>query len=193
MLFKEMKNMPPKIQTTKEMILDAAFEIVRKEGSEHLSIRKISEYLGCSTQPVLYNFRSISEIREETYKKADKFHSEYLMTPDENFKINPLLSLGMNYVKFGYEESNLFKFLFQTDKFNGLSNDDLLSNPEASVLIEITAKNTECSIENAKDMFFTLFIAVHGYASLLANNSMKYDEEKIKKILHNIRGRDKND
>lgn len=185
--------MPPKIQTTKEMILDAAFEIVRKDGYEHLSIRKIAEYLGCSTQPVLYNFKSIAEIKEETYKKADRFHSEYIMTPDENFKINPLLSIGMNYIRFGYEESNLFKFLFQTDKFNGLNPDDLLSNPEASVLLDITVRNTSCSIENAKDMFFMLFIAVHGYASLLANNSMEYDEEKIRAILQNIRRGEQND
>ena len=37
--------MPPKIQTTKEMILDAAFEIVRKDDYEHLSIRKIADQL----------------------------------------------------------------------------------------------------------------------------------------------------
>ena len=115
------------------------------------------------------------------------------MTPDENFKINPLLSIGMNYIRFGYEESNLFKFLFQTDKFNGLNPDDLLSNPEASVLLDITVRNTSCSIENAKDMFFMLFIAVHGYASLLANNSMEYDEEKIRAILQNIRRGEQND
>ena len=32
---------------------------------------------------------------------------------------NPMLALGLNYVRFGQEEKNLFRFLFQTDKFGG--------------------------------------------------------------------------
>ena len=34
-------------------------------------------------------------------------------------------------------------------------------------------------------MFISLFITAHGIASLLANNSMKYNEEECKKLLNN--------
>lgn len=41
------------------------------------------------------------------------------------------------------------------------------------------------SLEQTKDIFITLALFVHGYASIIANNSLEYDEELIK--LHLIR------
>ena len=41
-------------------------------------------------------------------------------------------------------------------------------------------------IERAREMFLTFFCVAHGLASLLANNSMEYDEEQIKKMLENV-------
>lgn len=45
--------MPPKPKITEKMILDTAFSIVRMEGEEKLTVRRIAEKPGCSTQPVL--------------------------------------------------------------------------------------------------------------------------------------------
>ena len=52
--------MPPKVKITKEMIIDAAFEIARSEGAENINARAVSKKLGCSTQPVMYHFKTIS-------------------------------------------------------------------------------------------------------------------------------------
>jgi hypothetical protein len=35
-------------------------------------------------------------------------------------------------------------------------------------------------------MFLTFFCVAHGMASLLANNSMKYDEGQCRKMLENV-------
>ena len=51
--------MPPKVKITKEMIIDAAFEIARSEGAENINARAVSKKLGCSTQPVMYHFKTI--------------------------------------------------------------------------------------------------------------------------------------
>ena len=71
--------MPPKAKITKEMIEDTAFEIVRKEGADKVTARSISEQLSCSTQPVLYYFSTVEEIKKAVYKKADEYHTAYLM------------------------------------------------------------------------------------------------------------------
>ncbi|MDY3849355.1 MAG: TetR/AcrR family transcriptional regulator, partial [Bullifex sp.] len=70
--------MPPRSKITREMIIDAAYEIVRELGEGSLNARSIADRLGCSTQPVLYVFRTMDEIRECVYQKADEYHSEYL-------------------------------------------------------------------------------------------------------------------
>ena len=61
--------MPPKPRINKQMILDASFEIVREQGHEMINARTIAEKLGCSTQPVMYHFKTIGEIREEKAAK----------------------------------------------------------------------------------------------------------------------------
>ena len=49
--------MSPRIVTTRDEIAQAAFEIVREEGHEALTVRHIAERIGCSTQPLLYHYK----------------------------------------------------------------------------------------------------------------------------------------
>ena len=178
--------MPPKVRVTKKMILDAAFDIVRREGHENLNARRIAECLGCSTQPVLYNFKTVDEIREAVYRIADEYHTGRIM-PGKKPGQDPLLALGLNYIRFGYEERHLFRFLFQTNQFGGMNMGALINDPQLSAVIGIIADGMSCGEAEAQEMFLLFFAAVHGYASLLANNAMEYDEElsvKMLKTLH---------
>ena len=76
--------MPPKPKITEKMILDTAFSIVRMEGEEKLTVRRIAEKPGFSTQPVLYHFRSVEEIRSAVYEIADVYHSSFLKEIQED-------------------------------------------------------------------------------------------------------------
>lgn len=176
--------MPPKVKVTKEMVVNASFEVIRTNGHENLNARKIAEYLGCSTQPVLYNFKTVDEIREAAYDIADRYHTDFIMPKgtDEN----PMLALGLNYVRFGQEEKNLFRFLFQTDKFGGKDVRALLADPDLSGILEIMSAGLHVDKDQAGELFLTFFCVAHGMASLLANNSMKYDEEQCTKMLENV-------
>lgn len=176
--------MPPKVKVTKEMVLDASFEIIRANGHENLNVRTIAEYLKCSTQPVLYNFKTVDEIRETVYEIADAYHTSYIM-PKETDE-DPLLTMGLNYVRFGHEEKNLFRFLFQTNKFGGMDIHTLMSNPDLSDIIEVMARGFECDVDETSEIFLTFFVIAHGLASLLANNAMEYDEAQSTKMLENV-------
>ena len=48
--------MPPKAKVTKDMIIDAAFEVARESGVENINARTVAKKLNCSTQPVMYHF-----------------------------------------------------------------------------------------------------------------------------------------
>lgn len=176
--------MPPKVKVTKEMVADASFEVIRIKGHENLNARTIAEHLGCSTQPVMYNFKTVDEIREAAYDIADRYHTDFIM-PKETDE-NPMLTLGLNYVRFGQEEKNLFRFLFQTDKFGGKDVGVLMSDPGLSGILEIMAAGLHVEKEEARELFLTFFCVAHGMASLLANNSMEYDEGQCKKMLENV-------
>ena len=64
--------MPPKAKVTREMILDAAFDLVRSEGQGALNVRALARCLGCSTQPILYNFATMEALTAAVYERADE-------------------------------------------------------------------------------------------------------------------------
>lgn len=177
--------MPPKAKITKEMIVDTAFEIVRKEGAGKVTARSISEQLSCSTQPVLYYFSTVEDIKKAVYKKADEYHTAYLMNLEMTCE-NPMLAIGMNYIKFAIEERNLFRFLFQSNEFSGVSMLELLETEELFPMLGMLQNELDISMEAAKEVFTTLFIFSHGYASLYANNTMLYNEQEVIRALDKI-------
>lgn len=173
--------MPPRSKITKDMIIDAGLNIVRNEGQESLNVRRIAAELDCSTQPVMYHYKTVDELKADIYFAADEFHTNYIMTPDEIADV-PFLSIGMKYIKFADEESHLFRFLFQSDKFKS-SFSELTSADALAPIIEPMCKAFGLTEEKAGEVFDTVFMTVHGAASLLANNSLSYDEAYFRKLL----------
>ncbi len=168
--------MPPKTKITREMILGAAFEIARREGAEMVNARTVAQKLNCSTQPVLYHFKTMEELKKAVYAKADEFHSAYLAQPQGE---SPIKSIGLQYIRFGAQEKHLFRFLFQTNEFSGKSISDLTNAEEAAFIFEAIAKTSHISVEQARLLFKSLFLFAHGYASMFANNELAYDESVI--------------
>lgn len=171
--------MPAKIKATKEMIINAAFEIAREIGAENINARTVSERLNCSTQPVMYHFATIEELKRAVYAKADLYHSEYLMNI-RNQQNGAMLGIGLNYIRFAIEEPHLFRFLFQSNFFNGTTMIELIDAEELMPVLSTMQKALEMSMEQTKKVFLTVFLFAHGYASIIANNTLKYDEDIIK-------------
>lgn len=171
--------MPAKIKATKEMIINAAFEIAREIGAENINARTVSERLNCSTQPVMYHFATIEELKRAVYARADLYHSEYLMNI-RNQQNGAMLGIGLNYIRFAIEEPHLFRFLFQSNFFNGTTMIELIDAEELMPVLSTMQKALEMSMEQTKKVFLTVFLFAHGYASIIANNTLKYDEDIIK-------------
>ena len=169
--------MPAKVKVTKEMIVDAAFAVARETGAENINARTVSKRLNCSTQPVMYHFATIEELKRTVYARADRYHSEYLMQCQS--PKGAMLGIGLNYIRFAMEEPHLFRFLFQSDYFNGATLLELIDAEELTPVLSAMQGALEVSLEQTKKVFLTIFLFAHGYASILANNAMRYDEERI--------------
>ena len=61
-----------------------------------------------------------------------------------------------------------------------------MSDPGLTGMLEVMASGLKVGTEQAGEMFLTFFCVAHGLASLLANNSMEYDEAGSKKMLENV-------
>ena len=171
--------MPPRAKITKEMVIDAAFEVAREAGAENINARTVAKKLNCSTQPVMYHFATIEELKETAYAKADGYHSEYLMNIKSPQK-GVMLGIGLNYIRFAVEEPHLFRFLFQSNFFNGRTLLEIIDAEELMPVLLAMQGAVGGSIEQVKEIFLTVFLFAHGYASIIANNSLEYDEELIR-------------
>lgn len=171
--------MPPKARVTKEMVIDAAFEVAREAGAENINARTVAKKLKCSTQPVMYHFATIEELKKTVYTKADCYHSEYLMNI-KNIQNGVMLGIGLNYIRFAIEEPQLFRFLFQSDFFAGCTLIEMIDAGELMPVISAMQEAIGGSRKQVKEIFLTVFLFAHGYASMIANNSLEYDEEQIK-------------
>ena len=97
------------------MIVNAALEIARLTGAENINARTVSQKLNCSTQPIMYHFKTIEDLKKATYQKADEYHTTYLSRIEGD---NPMLGIGMAYIRFAADEPLLFRFLFQSNSFS---------------------------------------------------------------------------
>lgn len=169
--------MPRKPATTKEAMIEGAFRLIRENGHEFLTARNLAAFLGCSTQPVMYQFPNMDVLKDLTYQRADAFHSEYILAGGD------LLEIGLRYIRFAEEEPRLFKFLFQSGRFTGLSLEDLIRAPETAGVLAAVSAEEHLTPEEASVFFEPLAALVHGYASLIANNAMKYDPDTVRNAL----------
>lgn len=174
--------MPTKIRISKDMILDAAFEIVRQDGMEKLSNRELANKLKCSIRPIYYQFENVEEMQKELYEKIEQYFYKFLL---DNMidGIPKYKQVGINYIKFAKKEKKLFQTLFMTDI--GLTPDAFVSKAgedykEIEKLIKISANLKE---EDIKDFHTKMWIFCHGLATLVANDTIKLTDSQIQDLL----------
>ncbi len=169
--------MPPKTRITKDMIIHAAIEVAKQRGYENINARSVSELLHCSTQPVMYHFSTIDAMKRAAYAQVDQLHSDYLMTnsPDQD----PILGIGLNYIRFAVEEPQLFRFLFQSGYAEENSLLEMIDSKELIPVLDAMRESAGMSMERTRQIFLTVALFAHGYASLIANNGLEYDEKLV--------------
>ena len=169
--------MPPKARVTKEMIVQAAIAVTRKRGYESINARTVAEQLHCSTQPVMYHFATVEAMKKAAYAQVDRMHSEYLTTvpPGQD----PVLGIGLNYIRFAVEEPQLFRFLFQSGYAQENSLLEMIRSEALLPVLTAMQEGAGLSMEKTGQIFLTVALFAHGYASIIANNNLKYEETTV--------------
>ena len=97
------------------------------------------------------------------------------ISPDRD----PILSIGLNYIRFAVEEPQLFRFLFQSGYAEESSLLDMIDSEELEPVLAAMKEGTGLNAEKTREVFLTVALFSHGYASIIANNSLEYDEKII--------------
>lgn len=174
--------MPTTIRITKEMILNAAFDITRNEGIEKLSNREIAKKMNCSIRPIYYQFKNSEELYKELYNKINSYFYDFIMKNIAD-DIPHYKQIGINYIKFAQEETNLFKVLFMSPARN-LPNTFVETDKTGFAGVVAAIKlSTHLSDKAIKSFHTKMWIFVHGIATLTVSRSLKFTDEQIKDLL----------
>lgn len=173
--------MPKNIKITKKMILNAAFEITKKDGISKVSNREIAKKLNCSIRPIYYQFKNSDELFNSLYNMIYEYFYKFILA-NLNDKFPKYKQVGLNYIKFAREEKNFYQVLFlnkncNLDTFNG-NNDSNFNKVKDFIKI-----STNLSNEDINDFHFKMWTFCHGLATLLANDKIYLTDEQIKILI----------
>ena len=172
--------MPPKVKITKADILEAAINLVRREGAQALNARTLASDLNCSTQPLFSNFATMEELRIACIEKADELCSSYMQREMESGQYPKYKASGMAYIRFAREEKELFKLLYMRDRVEETipAESDVGSQMESMV-----RKNTGLDEQAAKLFHLEMWACVHGIAVMFATGFLDLDWELVSRML----------
>lgn len=166
--------MPPTVRFTRDAVLHAACQLMRREGTEALNARAIAKELGGSTQPIFRLFTNMEDLhRELILYVARQFqaHAEADMAQSDS----PYIQLCTTYLLYGRDEPELFKLLFMRDlvsegQYSDQTNFDLVFN--------IIKKETPLDDETALRFFERTWLFIHGLAVCIATKYIPCQDER---------------
>lgn len=107
--------MPPSVRFSRDAVLNAAYQLVRRDGPDALNARAVARELGGSTQPIFRLFSGMEELKQAVIELALKTWKESLRDRIQTSAF-PYLSIGMGFLLFARDEPELFKLLFMRDR-----------------------------------------------------------------------------
>ncbi|MFI3200247.1 MAG: TetR-like C-terminal domain-containing protein [Eubacteriales bacterium] len=166
---------------TREYVLTTTFDMVRQKGYGEVTARKLADQLGCSTQPIFRLYNGMSSLLEAVYPLAIEFFHNHTRTFMDQNKV-PFVDLGMAYIVFAREETNLFRLLFLSDVRQGRSMYELLNAEDGFVSGEIV-KATNAGSQQPSELFMKLWICIHGIACMTLTNDYDLTTEETLVLL----------
>lgn len=160
--------MPRTKQIEKQDILRASAEVIRQKGESALTVRSIAGVLGCSTQPLYYEFANIEQLRAELLPYV---RQQYLQFRCSNYK-----EFGRHFLNFARQEKELFRFVYLRRRAPG---ETLLDDINYDETIRLLSQNLEMEPETARRMHHQMQLRCYGLGVMLATDYLELTEAQI--------------
>lgn len=166
--------MPPTVRFTRDAVLHAACQLMRREGMEALNARAIAKELGGSTQPIFRLFTNMEDLRRELIlyvARQFQAHAEADMAQSDS----PYIQLCTTYLLYGRDEPELFKLLFMRDR---VSEGQYSDQTNFDLVFNIIKKETPLDDETVMRFFERTWLFIHGLAVCIATKYIPCQDER---------------
>lgn len=170
--------MPPKKAFTRENIIAAGVEVIRKYGRKGLSARTIAKELDASTMPIYSVVASIEELKPEITEKITQLFMSYATASHTgNFQIDT----AFGYIRFARQERQLFRSMMFADDPEEIVTYQTHKQRVAAILFERIKQMPEMAgFEDAqiKRIMEKMYVVTHGLACLTNSGRLEDDREE---------------
>ena len=177
--------MARKTQISKEVILQAALDMLIRDSYSSINIKTLSKEIGCSTQPLVWHFENMEGLRKALAEYA-LIYANSKMCPSAENAMEAFEQVGIAYIQIAVKEPNLFRFLYlegysgsPSENFEGLIADD-----DNAQLIKRISSELDISEESSGRYIKNTIIYTHGIATFAAMGIIKTSEKEMMQLVN---------
>lgn len=173
----------PKQRITKEMVVEAAFELAREQGIEQVLVKNIANRLGCSVQPIYSYCSNMEELKKDVQKRTAEFFREYVAAHVD--KEDYFHSIGKTYLLLSKEEPNLFELYFLRKRAGctATSLQELYEQECNFAVAEFLAEKLSISMEAARKLHLNMVIYNTGISTMMVSSNFGIPIEELDRQL----------
>ena len=173
--------MPPKIRTSKEMIVEAGYKIADKNGIDQVNCRAIAAELGCSTQPVFSRFPNMDELKEEVFHYACDKLEQSIFDQYEGEKTDSIIETSVVVLtEMARKHRNLFKLIYLSDfRSENTFVEEREKYRTNKCIIQEFIDKYGLDYDRAENIFERISLLTHGICTVIATTNMNYTNEQV--------------
>ena len=164
---------------TKDMIVDAALEIFRAEGFDAVTSRRVAFKLGCSTQPIYFEYKNMDELKNDIVKKVVGQLNEIFSSVSNEGKEEPdefvYRSFGLSFLKFVQADPFVFRQIYIVD--------GKVDNLRMPIILDILENKYGYKKETALAIHKMASCSLMGMAVFVSSGYKKISEDEMQKNL----------
>lgn len=174
----------PKVQITKEQILEAALQLLIEQGYEKVTIKSVAQALGCSTQPISWTFGNMENFRNALAEYALQY-ANGKMRSSATDPMEEYGKVGIVYIDMAYDQPNLIHFLrsdqkrLLADGGFGQSFDEKVRQARQRAF----AEQYGCTEAQAGQFMLDMVIYTQGLVSMILAGGMRIERQRAYEML----------
>lgn len=173
--------MPRTITITRENLIEAAVSLLKREGMNALTARKLAKEAGCSTQPIFRAYQNMEELYGDVFGVCAELFNEHCASYRSDSTV-PFVNLGLAYISFAQNNKEIFRLLFLSDNRYGRSLVELLNGDTGFLKEQIASAKAQGS-SDPQGLFMKMWMLIHGSACMSLTDDYDLDINATRKLL----------
>ncbi len=169
-----------KTQITKDIILEAALNMLIRQGYAAINVKTLAAQIGCSTQPIVWHFENMQGFRKAFLDHCIAYTKEQFTVWNDSLD-EMLVKTATHYIAIACNTPHLFHFVYVDNKEECKNHEIIaaLQLDNTKKIMELLRLEKGLTQAQAAAFLMDYEFYIHGIASYTASGFCNFDEETV--------------